>query len=150
MSDAYGQVDGPRPGNIAEAIKTDPFEALLGMCRVLGLHYEVKNTGGNWSASLEPVGHWPADFYQYSGERDNCKAKFTAVNCSTRLDALNLAFRTAFHSLWDSCRHWRGMVSRTEAFESWFPIETARRQAERFAYEQEQAEIAAAKANSGS
>lgn len=144
MSDAYGQVDGPRPSSIKDAIETDPFEALLGMCRVLGLHYEVKQHGDKWTASLEPIGHWPADFYQYSGERDNRKAKFTAVNCSSRLDALNIAFRMAFNSLWDSCRHWRDMVSTTEAYKSWFPIETARREVARLEYEQEQAAIAKA------
>lgn len=145
--DYYGRVDGPRPENVLEAINSDPFESLLGFCRVLGIHYEVKQNvpGGTWTATLEPIGHWPADFYQYSGERDNRKAKFTAVGHNDRLDALRVAFCLVFHSLFDSCHRWRDIVSHQEAYKSWFPIETARREAERQAYEQEQAEIAAAK-----
>jgi hypothetical protein len=143
MSDYYGQVDGPRPSDITTAINEDPFESLLGMCRILGIHYEVKQHGDKWSATLNPVGHWPADFYQYSGERDNRRPGVSAVNFSNRLEALRVAFSMLYNSLWDSCRHWRDIVSQQDNYKDWFPIETARRAAERAAYEREQAAIAA-------
>jgi hypothetical protein len=122
MSDdnGYGKVDGPRP-DLAKAIETDPFESLLGVCRVLGLRYEVTQHGDRWTAKLTPTGHWPADFYAYTGERHGKQASFSVIGATDRLYALRTCLTMVWQSLFDNCRHWRSMVETHPKYQDWFP-----------------------------
>ena len=124
-SDGYGHVDGLRP-NLAQAIKTDPFEAMLGLCRMMGLRYRVTEHDGKWQCSVGAQ-RFPADFHgQHTRER-----VFSVVNCTDRLRGISTAMSMAVGALWRDCETWRRMVSETAEYRAWFTDETAEAAAEK-------------------
>lgn len=132
----YGEVDGPRPEITTEILRTDPFESLLGMCRMCGLHYKVRqwhyatDTSREWwSATLTSVGHWPGDFYGGAGTQTG-KRSWSCVAATNRLDALSTAFRMCFDDLRQNCTAWRQAVVDHTDLRSWF-VESANRSEEK-------------------
>jgi len=113
----YGAVDGDGPSARCEVVPSrvldsDPFESLLGLCRQLDFHYEVRHSEefDNWTAKLSMT-NWPADFYGGPGEQ-NKQGKYISIGHRDRLDALRSAFSMAIRDLIRNCDEWRGMAER--------------------------------------
>ena len=115
----YGHVDGPRPESKATAIKTDPFESVLAMCRVMGLHYRIVTHEGKWICSVGSK-NYPGDFWGCNGDRTRI---FTVVNCDDRLSGLISAISMAWNTMRGSCDHWRDMVSHSKEYSGWFRVD---------------------------
>lgn len=119
-SSMYGKVDGgSNPANRT----IDPFECLLGLCRVIGLYYEVgkHETTGHWWATVSSH-DWPADFY--GGARTQTKRrKYSVCGSESKLDALFSAITMAIGSLHHNCDVWRGIVEQMPEYASWFMAE---------------------------
>jgi len=114
----YGHVDGPRPvpgtSEMAQALDTDPFESLLGMCRMLSFRYDVRERNGLWSAMVEPIGHWPTDYHSPASCTEpganlqkTHHATYCCVGSANKLCALRTAMHMAISSLWHECEKWR-------------------------------------------
>lgn len=111
----YGHVDGDRPKDKRSAIDADPFEALLSLCRMMGLHYRVTQEGDKWYCRVGSQ-NFPGDFH---GSHTREKV-FGVCNCDDRQFGLMSAMSMAFNCLRADCDVWRDMVTKTDDYKSWF------------------------------
>lgn len=119
--DYYGAVPFPQEKKVDD----DPFEMLLGICRVLGLRYEIKEglgglgLQGPWQATLTTTDNWPADFFGGLHPKNRGKRTYTVLGSATPLDALRGAFYQAMQDLRRNCEMWRNIV-RQQVYPEWF------------------------------
>lgn len=118
----FCRVDG---GDDPTKRDTDPFEALLAMCRVFGIDYDIREHDGRWSCKLTPILDWPADFYGGAGSQGG-RRSFTGCGCKSKLDALNFTLPMVFSSLYRSCTAWREIAKTHPDYLEWFKRETVR------------------------
>lgn len=103
----------------------DPIHCALGLCRMLGLRYEIKrSTYGNnkWIVSLS-ISDWPADFYSHTKAMHptHIANQLTVVGCEEAdiLHALHQCISAAFGNLRDSCEHWRRIAKTHPDYKHW-------------------------------
>lgn len=115
----YGTCEVP-DGEIPE------LDTALKMCRMLGLHYEIKQQDEYWSVRLETAHESPADFYADHRRPEQfgfMLRKSYGVICIR--DKKELAFAVmqsismAFSALRDSCGHWRRIAGTHPDYKMW-------------------------------
>jgi hypothetical protein len=106
---------------------TDPFEALLALCRVLGIDYDIRQNPdtGNWSCKLTPILDWPADFFGGAGSQGG-RRSFTGVGCKSKLDAVNFVLPMVIGSMHRSCMAWREIAKTHPEYVKWFERDAMR------------------------
>lgn len=127
MSDYYGFVEGyERPADIQHALKTDPFESLLGLCRTMGIYYEVRKSEhipGYWVCSGRITAS-PADFFGNGATQPRLPGggpqTFTVIGAESPLSGMRTVVSMMFSDMMHNCAMWRRMVSETQEFKHWF------------------------------
>lgn len=104
---------------------SDPFEALLAMCRVCGIDYDIREHNGKWSCKLTPILDWPGDFYGGAGSQGG-RRSWGTCNCLSKLDALNNTLPMLFSSLHRSCTAWREIAKSHPEYKGWFERDSQR------------------------
>jgi hypothetical protein len=121
----FCHVDG---GENPEDRDKDPFEALLAICRVCGLDYDIRQSeSGKWACTLTTILDWPADFFGGVGSQGG-RRKFCACNCGSKLEALNSTLPMVFSSLHKSCTAWREIAKTHPDHLQWFVRDSEKRE----------------------
>jgi len=108
-----------------EVVITPELEALLSLCRVIGLRYEITKGEQFWNVSVS-ARESPADFMS-DGRKPNefgaMLKKSYSVVCITRESdiphQLKVAIAMAHSALRDSCEHWRRIASTHPDYKTW-------------------------------
>jgi hypothetical protein len=103
----------------------DPIDVTLGLCRMLGLYYEIKRSiyGENkWTISLS-IYDWPADFYSKTPPMSMTRMTTVLIVVGSSEDQIlhhiHCCISSAFGSLRDSCSHWRRIAGSHPDYKCW-------------------------------
>lgn len=118
----FCHVDGGEDPKLRER---DPFEALLALCRVCGIDYDIREHEGRWSCKLTPILDWPGDFYGGAG-RQGGRRSWGSCNHENKLDALQSVIPMLFSSLHRCCTAWREIAKSHPGYRDWFQKDESR------------------------
>jgi len=119
----FCHVDGGEEPKLRD---TDPFEALLALCRVMGFDYDIRQSpSGKWACTLTPILDWPGDFYGGAGSQGG-RRKWTTINCESKLEALDHTIPMVVSSLYRSCTAWREIAKSHPEYVDWFKKDSER------------------------